>query len=118
MKRLIALFKRRGQLARPVSVFEFLQPADRPVIDGLEDHEIVMAKHQPEYVPLRCLAGNTDKGQRLSRWTLTAEQRKAVAAGADIFLELWTFNRPMNPIRMAVSDGPNAEYFRAVYRIS
>lgn len=98
-------------------MFEYLQPADRPVIDGLEKHEIVMAKDQPEYNPLRCLLGNTPEGERLSRWTLTEDQRKAVANGADIFLELLTFNRPMNPIRLAVSDNPNPDFFRQGYRL-
>jgi len=97
-------------------MFEYLQPADRPVIDGLEQHEIVMAKNQPEYTPLRVLPGN--EGERLSRWTLTAEQREAVAAGADIFLELLTFGAPMQPIRVAVSENPNPDFFKAGYQLT
>ena len=96
-------------------MFEYLQPADRPVIDSLEQFEIVMAKDQPEYNPLRVLPGN--EGERLSRWTLTHEQRQAVADGADIYLELLTFNHPMQAIRMAISDRPNPEFFAEVYRL-
>jgi hypothetical protein len=99
-------------------MFEYLQPHDGPVIDGLEQYEIVMAKNQPEYVPLRCLPGKTLQGERLSRWTPTPEQRKAIADGADIFLELWTYNAPMNPIRMAVSDKPNPTFFEEGYRLN
>jgi hypothetical protein len=98
-------------------MFEYLQPRDGPVIDGLERFEIVMAKHQPQYNPLRCLPGNTHHGERLSRWTLTSEQRQAVAAGADVFLELVTFEQPMQPIRVAVSDGPNADFFASGYNL-
>lgn len=98
-------------------MFEYLQPADRPVIDGLDAYEFVIAKDQPEYMPLRCLVGNTPQGERLSRWTLTPEQRQAIADGADIFLELLTFNSPMNPIRIAVSDGPNPDLFATVYQL-
>lgn len=98
-------------------MFEFLKPANRPVIDGLEEYEFVMAKDQPEYIPLRCLPGNTPQGERLSRWTLTPAQRQAIANGADIFLELWTYNHPMNPIRIAVSDNPNPDFFRHEYKL-
>jgi hypothetical protein len=48
----------------------------------------------------------------ISRWTFTEEQRKLIAAGADIYLELNTFinnetgrPNPLQPIRMAISDG-------------
>ena len=98
-------------------MFEYLQPADRPVIDGLEEHELIMAKKQKQYRPLRCLPSNDSDGYRMSRWTLTTEQREAVAAGADIFLELMTFNHPMNPIRIAVSDNPNPDFFKHGYNL-
>lgn len=99
-------------------MFEYLQPADRPVIDGLEPYEFVMAEKQAEYNPLRCLPGATREGERLSRWTFTPEQRQAIANGADIFLELYTFNGPMQPIRIAVSDNPNPDFFREAYRLA
>jgi hypothetical protein len=43
-------------------MFEFLHPHNGPVIDGLEKWEVVMAKDQPQYSPLRCLVGNTEQG--------------------------------------------------------
>ena len=97
--------------------FEYLEPADAPVIPGLEEHEIVLAKDQPEYNPLRVIPGQTRQGERLSRWTLTPEQRHAVRDGADIYLELLTFNGGMQPVRIAVSDGPNADFFREGYNL-
>ena len=96
---------------------EYLQPADRPVVEGLEQHEIVMGRDQPEYNPLRCLAGNTTNGERLSRWTLTPEQREAVANGADIFVELLTFNLEMNPIRVGIGESLDADGWCSVYRL-
>lgn len=100
-------------------MFEYLQPADCPVIEGLEPYEVVMAKDQQDvYNPLRILPGATRQGERLSRWTLTPEQREAIANGADIFLELLTFNTPMQPIRMAVGDAPTAEVFHAGYNLA
>lgn len=91
-------------------MFEYLQPRDGPVVDGLEKHECVYAKDQPEYNPLRTLRGNGPMVPVVSRWTLTKEQREAVAAGADIFLELSTFNQPLQPIRVAVSDGDGESF--------
>lgn len=95
--------------------FEFLQPADKPVIKDLEAYEVVYAKAQPQYIPLRVLRSNTPDGQVLSRWSLTDEQRKMIAEGGDIFLEVSTFNTPLQPIRMAVSNGPNPTLFELEY---
>ncbi|MHB9155652.1 MAG: hypothetical protein ACYC5N_08160 [Endomicrobiales bacterium] len=92
--------------------WEYLHPADRPVVDGLERHEVVYAKDQPEYIPLRCLRSNNQKGEVLSRWTLTPEQRKMVAEGADVFLSLWTFGQPLQPIQLAISADPEPWFFQ------
>lgn len=86
-------------------MFDYLQPRNGPVVDGMETQEVTYAKHQPEYIPLRTLVSSGRMGAVISRWTLTADQRKAVADGADIFLELNTFHEPLQPIRMAISDG-------------
>lgn len=83
--------------------FEYMQPKDGPVFKGLEDEELVYAKDQPEYIPLRTLKAKGEMGAVLSRWTFTEEQRKAIAEGADVILELSTFNGPLQPIRMAVA---------------
>jgi hypothetical protein len=86
-------------------MFDYLQPRNGPVVDGLEDQEVVYAKKSLEYAPLRTLVSSGRMGGVISRWTLTPEQRKAVAEGADIYLELSTFHQLLQPIRMAVSDG-------------
>lgn len=98
--------------------WEYLQPADRPVVDGLEQHEVIYAKDQPEYIPLRCLRAKTQMREVLSRWTLTPEQRKMVAEGADIFLELSTFGEPLQPIRLQVSADPEPWFFEQRYRLA
>ena len=98
-------------------MFSYLQPAAQAVVPGLERFEIKMGALQPEYNPLRCIPGNTAHGERLSRWTLTPEQRQAIANGADIFIELLTFNQPMNPIRIAVADEVSPEFVRHGYKL-
>jgi hypothetical protein len=86
-------------------MFDWLQPRDGPVFDGFESKEVIYAKHQPQYNPLRSLVSADHTRSVISRWTLTPEQRKAVADGADVILELATFGHPLTPIRVAVSDG-------------
>jgi hypothetical protein len=86
-------------------MYAYLNPRNGPVVDGMEDEEVVYARFQPPYIPLRTLVSD-DRNQRVvSRWTLTDEQREAIAQGADIFLELLTFGEPLQPIRVAVSEG-------------
>lgn len=98
--------------------FGHVFPADKPVVPGLEQFELVYAKDQPEYIPLRTLVSNDEKVEVVSRWSPNAEQRRGIALGADIFLTLLTFrdkegkpNR-LQPIRMFVADNPNPEFFK------
>jgi hypothetical protein len=81
----------------------YLMPKDGPVIEGQEAEEIVFAKNQPQYKPLRCLVDDSRGDCRvMSRWTLTDEQRRAVTEGADIYLTLLTYGNPLQPILLAV----------------
>lgn len=91
-------------------MFSHLSPHDGPVVAGLEEFETVYAKNQPEYIPLRVLPG--DRGMSaISRWTPTEQQRQAIAAGADVLLEVYHFGKPLAPVRMMVTDG-KGQYFR------
>src|SRR5690348_10524 len=87
-------------------MISYLNPKNGPVIEGHEDREVVYAKDQPQYLPLRTLVSNDKDRRVLSRWQLTAEQRKAIAEGADIYLQLMTFGDPLQPILMFVKEGP------------
>ena len=83
-------------------MFDYLKTYDGPVVEGLEKYEIVYAKNQPEYIPLPTLAGALGSSA-VSRWTPTDEQRKAIADGADIYLENFHFGQPLSPVRMSVA---------------
>lgn len=86
-------------------MFEYMHPADKPVFEGLEEIEVVFAKDQPQYNPLRTLRSEAPTGSVFSRWSPTEEQREAIAEGADIVLELMTFHGPLQPIRVIVTAG-------------
>lgn len=78
-----------------------------PVVPGLEPYEIVYAKDQPEYLPLPVLRSPT--GILYSRWKFSAEERAAIAAGADLYVSTHTFFQPLQPIGLEVLHPPDAE---------
>jgi hypothetical protein len=79
--------------------FDYLTPAQGAVVEGLEDREKIFALEQPEYLPIRTLAG--EKGQSsIYRCELTKEQRQMVAEGADVLVEILHFGGPLAPSRV------------------
>lgn len=81
---------------------DYLQPYNGPVFQGGDETEVVFAKNQPEYIPLRCSVGPMPERRCTSRWTLTDEQRQAILDGADIYLTLLTFGGPLQPILIGI----------------
>lgn len=104
-------------------MLKFLRPADRPVVEGLEAHEVIFAKTQSEYTPLRTIRAHNFGRAVLSRWTLTEDERREIAAGADIYLELMTFEeldgtpKALQPIRIAVGRDVDPDYIREQYSL-
>jgi len=97
-------------------MFDYLSPHNGPVIVGLEQFENVYAKNQPQYNPLRTLPGENGDSA-IARFHLTEAQRKAVAEGADIYLEILHYKGPLAPTRMMVlSEPPDQEGARNLAR--
>ena len=73
-----------------------------PVLPDLIDggHPITFAKDQPEYLPLPAL--RFADGLVLTRWRLSAEELAALVNGEDLYLSVWTFNRPLQPVLLTV----------------
>lgn len=81
----------------------------KPIEVGVENipegwRPVVMAKDQPQYIPLPAL--RHDDGRILSRWTFTDEEREAIADGADLYLTVHTFNHALQPLRPDVGEHP------------
>ena len=75
-------------------------PHDGPIFEELEGAEQTVAKHQADkFIPIRALIDGT---RHLTRWTPTEEQRKAIAAGADLYVESLSFGRPLQALRLTV----------------
>jgi hypothetical protein len=82
-------------------MFEYLSASIGPVVEGLEDFEKIYALEQGQYIPLRTLPGENGDSA-ITKWELSEEQRKAIAEGADILLEVLHFKGPLAPVRLMV----------------
>ncbi|WP_192246130.1 hypothetical protein [Mesorhizobium silamurunense] len=97
-------------------MFDFVKPHDGPVVVGLERFETVYAKDQPQYLPLRTLPGRNGDSA-IARFHFTDAQRKAIADGADIYLELLHFGGPLAPSSMMIMSEPaDTDNFRLWWR--
>jgi hypothetical protein len=95
-------------------MYQWLEPKS-PVFEGLEREQINFGLHQPQYRVLRVLEGSGPEHKVVSRWALTAAQRKIITDGGDIYLEMLTFGKALMPVLLAVSDGNNSvEWVRTV----
>lgn len=66
--------------------------------------EIVFAKDQPQYLqlPAAVLGGREGgrEGRIITRWRLSLYERLKVLLTGNIFLEILTFNKPLQPVRL------------------
>lgn len=74
-----------------------MKPAS-PVIAGAP--EIVIAKDQPEYIPLPAIVLDGPERKIVTRWELDDEDRARLAAGGSVYLSVWTFGAHLQPIEL------------------
>jgi hypothetical protein len=75
---------------------------DIPLLDA-----VVYAKDQPEYIPLP--TRRSPDGEVVSCWKPNWRARLAILFGANFYLTMLTFNRPLTPIRVSIE---KPEYVR------
>jgi len=63
---------------------------------------VVYAADQPEYLPLP--VWRRESGEVVSRWRLTWRERLAVLLGRDIYLGVFTYGQPLQPLYPTVSE--------------
>jgi len=78
-----------------------MNPAS-PVMPGSEHIEVVFGKDQAEYDPLPAVYLDTVSRTVVTRWRLNDEERMAIANGADIVVQVLTFQQPLQPINIQV----------------
>lgn len=68
-----------------------------------EHANITFAKDQPEYKPLPALRLDGDEGQVITCWQLSDEEKAKVMETGLIWLNQWTFNKPLQPINISTN---------------
>ena len=71
-------------------------------------HEVTVAEEQLEYLPITVERYTHDNGSVtiLTRWTPSAEQRAAIAAGSDVYVTQLNFGAPMTPMAVYCGASP------------
>ncbi len=68
----------------------------------LKECNVTYAENQPEYLPLS--AHKAIDGQVTSCWGLSFLERLKVALTGRIYIQVLTFNQPLQPLKMVVSN--------------
>jgi hypothetical protein len=70
-----------------------------PVMPGFsEPYEFLLAKDQPEYLPIPTVLTDGDDKRMSSRWEFTDEERATIANGGSLLFSQFTFGRPFQPV--------------------
>jgi len=64
-----------------------------------DEQNTVFAKDQPEYTPLP--AHKTEGGEVVSKWFLSPEEIREISVTGVLWLRVWTFNRPLQPVHLS-----------------
>jgi hypothetical protein len=67
-----------------------------PVIPNENHKEVVVAEHQDEYQNLPAIF--LGDGSILTRWQLTEEEKQHVLETGDVYLQMYTFGKPVTPV--------------------
>ena len=78
-----------------------MQPIS-PVIPGLEPYEIKIAESQDEYGTLPALP--VDNQRIITHWRLTWRERLTILFNGSLYLHVWTFNSPLQPLFLEVDE--------------
>lgn len=71
-----------------------------PVIKDRNLQETVFAEHQDEYQNLPSIV--LENGQVITRWKLSLRERLKVLFSGDIYLWIWSFGNPLQPVLLEV----------------
>lgn len=72
--------------------------------------EATYAENQKEYRPLPSVTDRSKMENPVyTRWRLNDAEKAQIAAGEDIFLVIWTFGSPLQPVRLEVGPPPEIQ---------
>lgn len=74
-----------------------------PAIPTFTDEKaVVFAEDQPQYRPLPAI--KSADGRVTTKWKLTWAERFTVLFGGHLWLQVLTFNRPLQPVKLSVHE--------------
>jgi hypothetical protein len=79
-----------------------MTPIDVSPSRPVEGQHVVYAADQPEYNPLP--VWRKPQGEVVSRWRLTWRERIAALLGRPLYVEVLTFQAPLQPIYLTFSE--------------
>jgi hypothetical protein len=68
-----------------------------PVVEGFEDHEVLIGKDNRLYKPLPAIYVENDS-RVVSRWRLSLRERLKVLFSGNIYIFIRTYGEPLQPI--------------------
>lgn len=71
----------------------------KEVVPGFALPTVTFAKDQPQYLPLPAVVSD---GVVTTRWKLTWRERLTLFLGGTIWLQVSTFGRPLQPVKLDV----------------
>jgi len=66
------------------------------------EQNTVVAEDQPEYLDLPGLRHHNVEGELITCWSLSWRERFKVLFSGCVWLNMWTFNKPVTPVRLSV----------------
>ena len=73
-----------------------------PVLKGFEEYEIVLAKDQPQYMPLPVVISEGEEVRMISRWEFSELEKEQIAEGGSLILEQLTFGNRYQPTALSI----------------
>lgn len=64
----------------------------------------VYAEDQPEYLQLPCLKSSAPEGRITTRWKLTWRERFEIFLSGDLWLQVLTFHKPLQPVKLMTEE--------------
>ena len=69
-----------------------------------EGCNVVMGKDQPEYFDLPSFRSGGNRGDVITCWGLTWKERWKILFTGQMWLNCWTFQKPLTPVRMSTEN--------------
>ena len=67
-----------------------------------KEQTVIVAKDQPEYLPLPAYIGDSPEGEVVSCWKLSWRERLKLLITGRIWVSLWCFYKPVTPLLLTV----------------